>query len=132
MRLLLVIFITVIISCSFYIYDCRRYTENESKPCFCEIHKRKLDSKIVRIDFGLYRPIEYLFTPNDYKKKVIYDSLYAEMKIKTRYAIIGNHVLGGCVQMTQKYANVYYCKKCNEDRLKWINGHSSLSMEALV
>lgn len=120
-----VIFI-INVNCSVFIYDCHKSTDNETRSQFCDIHDKKFSSKMVRIDYGLYRHPEYLYTPKEFSKKVIYDSLYLEVLKKTKHAFIGHRARGGCVVHWKRHASIYYCKDCNSERSLWIKKNSHL------
>jgi hypothetical protein len=125
---ILVIFILAsILNCSYFIYDCKKFTDNPQETHYCDLHNIKFSKKIVHINFGLHQPVEFLYTPEEFEHRKNYDSLYQEaLKTDFKYAYLSNSALGGCVQESQSWAIIYFCKKCNENREKWLKEHDNL------
>lgn len=111
------------------ICDCSKYIANLyfTTDDNYSIHNVKLETKLCHIRYGLYRPIEYLYTPNEHQKKVHYDSLFCEGYINEfPEAHTDNYVLGGCGEYSQKFERIQYCPMCNENKKQWLKENNYL------
>jgi hypothetical protein len=87
----------------------------------CEIHNTELHLKLCIIHYGLYRPIEYLYTPKEWEEKQKYDSSYSFSECDLfKNAYLKNYVHGGCSVRSQKTQWVLYCTICNKNKKKWL------------
>jgi hypothetical protein len=118
---------TLTVNCAYFIADYRSQ-EQKFNNSICQIHNVKMKSKLCWIQYGLIASSDHLFTPEEKRKKNIYDSLYLIGK-KTTFAnaYISNMVKGGCLLKSQKWARIYYCTECNTHEKKWLKENESIN-----
>lgn len=123
-RTLISILLLLHVGCSYFTFDCLKYTDNDKETHFCELHKLYFETKLIRIHYGLYR--DRMYFPQEYRRKVHFDSLYRRAQPDTfKYAWLPHFARGGCVQGSQTFARIYYCRQCNDNLLKWLEKNAS-------
>jgi len=118
------VLIVCLSGCSYFTYNCLNFTDNDSGNHYCEIHNQKLDKKLVWIHYGLMG--EKLWFPEEWRRKKLADSLFEiSAKDSSKYAWLSYCYRGGCFVGSQKFAKIFYCKKCNEQLAEWMEVNKS-------
>ena len=90
----------------------------------CPLHKIHLSNKFLPIHYGLIHEKERLYVHEEWIKKQDYSKMFKKANIDSfPCAYLKPYILGGCLEKSQIYAKIYYCKECQDIYKAWLINH---------